>query len=570
VIVECPLRMVIRPRTQLLTALLALVVLAPSAGAWAEADERLMVSFADPPPSSEARERLAGLGTVTPTLPEAGIWTVRPGTKRTVRADALRRAGVKSAEWSLHHHSDELVKVPALPLPKKFGQPRDPLFRTGQQWGLLGKAYWAPRVAARSVRPRIAVLDSGIDPAHEEWKGRGADDSPLAAGRSTIRSSGRWQDWGVEGHGTHVAGVAAAPANGVGIVGVAPAVRRQAEVIPVQIADRQGRSTDETMIKGIRWAVNRGARVLNISAGGPGYSSAFQEAIYWATERGAVIVASVGNEGAASKGLVNYPAGYRRVIGVGAICDGNPTTPDCETDPNGVAAFSTRNRTVDLVAPGVNVLSSVPKRVKFRLISPGYARKDGTSMAAPFVAGAAALVFANHPKLSAYQVRRQLTNTATDIERQGRDSASGWGIVNPEAASRFAAPPDDPHEVNDTLSRAHRLSLRTGGRSTIEATVDRHDDPTDLYAVYLDRGDRVRARLTHDRGWVELRAWQPGVRRITRAKRAKGLLALGGKRRSGSASVLTVTRRAPKNGIYYVDVGARRGVSSYRLVIERR
>jgi hypothetical protein len=208
--------------------------------------------------------------------------------------------------------------------------------------------------------------------------------------------------------------------------------------------------------------------------------------------------------------------------------------------------------------------------VTFRLVSPGYALKDGTSMAAPFVAGAAALVFANHPRLSAYQVRRQLTNTATDIERRGRDDASGHGIVNPEAASRFAAPPDDPYEVNDTLSRAQRFSLRAGGRRTIEATVDRHDDPTDLYAVYLNRGDQLRARLTHGRGWVELRAWRPGVRKITRAKRAKGLLALGGKRKSGSASLLTLTRRAPKNGIYYVDVGARRGISNYRLVIERR
>jgi len=561
---------VIRPRTPLLTALLALAVAAPSAGALAEADQRLMVSFADSPGSQEAKQRLAGLGAVTPTLPEAGIWTVSPTSRSTVRARALRRPRVKSAEWSLRHRSAELRKVPALPLPKKFGKPRDPFFRRDRQWGLFGKAYWGPRVTARTARPRIAVLDSGIDPTHEEWSGAKAGASPLASGRSTIRAAGKWRDWGVEGHGTHVAGVAAAPANGVGIVGVAPAVKQQAEVVPVQIADQQGRSTDETMIRGIRWAVNRGARVVNISAGGPGYSSAFQEAVYWATERDAVIVASVGNEGAVGRGLINYPAGYRRVIGVGAICDGNPTTPDCETNPGGVAAFSNRNRSVDLVAPGVNVLSSVPKRVKFRLVSPGYALKDGTSMAAPFVSGAAALVFANHPKLSAYQVRRQLANTATDIERLGRDDASGYGIVNPEGASRFAAPPDDPFEVNDTLSRAHRFALRVGAARTVEAVVDRSDDPTDLYAVYLRRGDRLRARLSHPRGWVELRVWQPGVRRITRAKRAKNLLALGGRRKSGRSTLLTLTRRAPKNGIYYVDVGARRGVTSYRLVIERR
>ena len=105
-------------------------------------------------------------------------------------------------------------------------------------------------------------------------------------------------------------------------MGVAPASATDGQVIPVQIADNEGASTDETMIKGIRHAANNGAKVINISAGGPGYSRAFQDTVLWATRKGALIVASVGNQGQDINAL-NFPAGYSRVLGVGAQCDGN-------------------------------------------------------------------------------------------------------------------------------------------------------------------------------------------------------------------------------------------------------
>jgi hypothetical protein len=560
------------PRALLATACAVATLLASGAvalGSGQTPDRRLLITFSDAPTRAEVGTRLAGLGEVSPVLPETGIWALRPARPDEARLQALGRERVRGAEWPLARATAERKRVPPLPLPSGVASPSDPFYASQRQWGLL-RSPWSPRVAARRVRPRIAVLDSGIDSSHEEWRSGSKGASPLADGRSTVRAAARWQDWGEVGHGTHVAGVAAAPANGVGIVGVAPAVDRTAEVIPVQISDRFGRSTDEDMIRGIRWAVNRGAKVINISAGGPGALTAFQETVYWATERGAVIVASVGNEGTAGPGFVNYPAGYRRVIGVGALCDGDPGTPDCDRDPRGVAAFSNRNRTVDLVAPGVNVLSTVPERVSFRRIAPGYALKDGTSMAAPFVAGAAALVFANHPRLSAFQVRRQLINTATDIGRRGRDNAAGYGIVNPQAAASYPAPPDDPFEVNDTLARAQPLSVAAGRRRTIVAAVDVFDDPTDLYRVRLRRGERLDARLAHRRGWVQLRLWRPGVRRVTRARRAPGLLSLGATRRSSGRARLSVSRRAPRTGFYYVDVAARRGVTSYTLVIERR
>ena len=157
----------------------------------------------------------------------------------------------------------------------------------------------------------------------------------------------------------------------------------------------------------------------------------------------------MGNQGQDVNAL-NYPAGYRRVLGVGAQCDGIVTF-DCPR-PFQAATFSNHNRTVDVIAPGVNVLSSVPKRVTEREVAPGYALKDGTSMAAPYVSGVAALVMAaNGNALSPYQVLRQIENTANDLGPAGRDNVNGYGVVNPRAAVTLPGPADDVDEVNDDV-----------------------------------------------------------------------------------------------------------------------
>ncbi len=295
---------------------------------------------------------------------------------------------------------------------------------------------------------------------------------------------------------------------------MSPAAAGTAPVIPVQIADRDGSSTDETMMRGIRHAVINGAKVINISAGGPGYSQAFQDTILWAAARGALVVASVGNQGQDVNAL-NYPAGYRRVLGVGAQCDG-VVTFDCPR-PFATATFSNHNRTVDVIAPGVNVLSSVPKRVSERVVAPGYALKDGTSMASPYVAGVAALVMAaNGGTLSPYQVLRQIKNTATDIGPTGRDNTSGFGVVNPRAAVTLQGPPDDPGEVNDDVKwlRGATPLDEVGTPLVIEATADQFEDSEDVYAVRLARGERLRTVLTHGKPRLDLYLWDPGTRTV--------------------------------------------------------
>jgi len=339
-------------------------------------------------------------------------------------------------------------------------------------------------------------------------------------------------------------------------------------VIPVQIADTMGASTDETMMKGIRHAVNNGAKVINISAGGPGFSRAFQDTVLFATRKGALIVASVGNQGQDVNAL-NFPAGYSRVLGVGAQCDGNITF-DCPA-PFQAATFSNHNRTVDVIAPGVNILSSVPTRVTDRAVAPGYALKDGTSMAAPYVTGVASLVMAaNGGRLSPYQVARQITNTAVDLGRSGRDDVNGWGLVNPRAAVTLRAPADDASEVNDDVKwvRTSQTALDQRGRATITATADRYEDPDDVYPLRLQRGDRVALTLTHRTAVLDLYLWEPGTPTVgtDNGNLERHLLRF----RSGGRKKVVINYTAERSGLHFVDVFARRGGDAYTLRISRR
>jgi subtilisin family serine protease len=526
-------------------------------------DTTLLVTFADRPDRGEARARLAGLGDdVRPVVPEAGVWALAPGSPATARDAALRRPQVTAAEWSLARTPDDRPPPPGTPGPAPVFT--DPLFTPPGQWGLLAGPSWSADLTTLGPRPRIAILDSGIDPTHEEW---GGPASPLVAPRSTLRGDLNAADHGETGHGTHVAGIAAAPANGVGVVGVAPA-SPSAQVIPVQIADTQGASTDETMMKGIRHAVNNGAKVINISAGGPGFSRAFQDTILFATRKGALIVASVGNQGQDVNAL-NFPAGYSRVLGVGAQCDGNVTF-DCPR-PFATATFSNHNRTVDVIAPGVNILSSVPVRVTDRAVAPGYALKDGTSMAAPYVTGVAALVMAaNGGRLSPYQVARQITNTAIDMGRSGRDDVNGYGLVNPRAAVTLRAPADDASEVNDDVKwvKTTKTALDRRGRATIAATADRYEDPDDVYPLPLKRGDRVALTLTHRTAVLDLYLWEPGTPTVgtDNGNLERHLLRF----RSGGRKKVVINYTAERSGLHFVDVFARRGGGAYTLRISRK
>jgi len=521
----------------------------------------LLITFRDAPSDSAARAALEGLGRIEPAAPEAGIWAVRAPADPALRERALRRPGVESAAWSLARRSDERrapdqVPAPApSPLTPVPSAPTDEYFANGRQWALTTPATtWGIDLTGTPPRPRIAILDSGIDSTHPEWSG---PNSPLVRPYSAQTGRQSAEDWGKTGHGTHVAGSAAAPINGLGVVGVAPGARGTAEVIPVQISDRDGYSTDETMIKGIRWSVQNGAKVINISAGGVGDSPAFQRVIDWAFARDALVVASVGNDGQ-EYSAVNYPAGYWNVLGVAAQCSG-VVNADCPT-PYGLATFSTRNRSVDLVAPGVDIISSVPPRVTQGEVSPGYAIKEGTSMATPFVVGVAAEVFAVNPGASAYQVLMQLINTATDMGPRGRDTGTGSGLINPRAAITLPLPPDDPYEPNSDIPEVRRAKALSPVATT-RGFADGWNDTVDVYPVSLRKGETVRLSAGATRARLKLALWPPGTRTIS-----SGSPAAANRGSSGSPKLGYV---ATRTGRWYVSVRATSGRSPYTLRVGR-
>jgi len=529
---------------------------ASALGRVAPGADALLVTFTDRPSAAAAAARLAGLGRVAPLLPEAGVWRLVPAGDAGVRAAAARRPRVASAEWPLARTSAQRPR-PANPLPSIAPPPLTDPLRAGQ-W-MLSSNGWDPVLTGRGPRPVIAVLDSGIDRQHEEWGGKA---SPLLRGVSVFRRADtNADDWDVSGHGTHVAGIAAAPANGVGVVGVAPARASDAPVLPVQVADQFGDFEDVAIIRGIREAVRRGARVINISAGGDGRVNALQEAVYWATQRGAVIVAAVGNGG---DDEVLFPAGYQRVIGVGAQC-GPRRDLDCPV-PYGVAQFSTRNASVDVVAPGVEILSTVPTHVDRDAVTPGYALKSGTSMAAPYVAGVVALMQASHGNdLSPDQVRAQLRTTARDMGPAGRDDASGYGGVEAARAVTAPAPPDDVREVNDDIRFLGRggTNLANRRRLALTADIDRRDDQDDVYAVRVRAGQRLRVEVVGRSARLNLYLWGPSTRTVTtgQVNLRRNLLAFAGAPRARQVAVV----RARRSGRHFINVYARAGATSYSL-----
>lgn len=530
-------------------------------GQVSDTERGFMVTFRDTPDAAEVRRRLGDLGTVAPLAPDAGVWSLTSATPLRAIVEARGRTQVKAAEWPLVRRSTVRV-APAPPLalvdPGPIAEPM-----SNMQWG-LGAAGWTPPAVGRVPRPIIAILDGGIDRDHPEFAGAA---SPLVSPFTAFpgQAPGDADDWGISGHGTHVAGIAAAPVNGVGVVGVAPASPGGAALMPVQVADRFGDFSDADLIKGIRHAVTNGARVINISAGGPGAVTAFQEVIYWATQRGAVILAATGNEGDAEN-PVNFPAGYRRVIGVGAQCSGQ-TNAGCPV-PFEVATYSNHNYTVDVIAPGDGIVSAVPPAVAEGVVAPGYAMKDGTSMATPFVAGAVALLqAANANSLSSYQVLAQLRATARDLGPRGRDDATGYGALDVSKALSTTVPPDDATEVNDDIRFVNRkpatpLPIGAPGLE-VEADIDRYDDPDDVYPVTVRAGARLRVEVRGVRGRMAIYLWGSRTRTVatTDENVATNLVDM---RASRPRNNVLVTR-VPRSGRYFVNIYARQGQTPYRL-----
>jgi len=278
----------------------------------------------------------------------------------------------------------------------------DPLL--DQQWGLT--AIGAPSVwsVTRGAGITVAVIDSGSGP-HPDL------DANLDAGRTMFGSIDGVGVLDIDnaGHGSHVAGIIAAVANNaIGGSGVAP----QSRILPIRVLDAQGSGDSKDVSKAVRFAVDSGTKVINLSLGGATESTSLTAAIQYAVDRNVLVVAAAGNGAADSP--PKWPAASDLALAVTAV-DRN----------NSVTSFDQRGDYIDLAAPGASILSTA---------SNDYKIQSGTSMAAAFVTGAAALLFAAQPSITAAQVRDVLQRTATDIGAPGRDTTFGYGLINLVAA----------------------------------------------------------------------------------------------------------------------------------------
>lgn len=320
----------------------------------------------------------------------------------------------------------------------------DPL--RDQQWALGTIAAYDAWDITTGGPIVIAVIDTGVDANHPELAGR------VLSGFNAITGSPNASD--DNGHGTAVAGIIAASGdNGEGIAGLCWGC----VILPIKACLSNGRCRDSSVISAIRWATDNGARIINLSLGGSSPSPALQEAVRYANERGVLIVAASGNERAEGN-TPNYPAAYAEALAVGATGYSDEVT-----------GFSNTGDFIDLVAPGIDIATTIPGN--------GYALATGTSFASPFVSGAAALIMTLRPDLSNSDVRCVLAISADDRGAPGRDSEYGYGRLNVLTALQTA-----------TTYGGCPLGTPVGGSAVSFDPFARVDAPTDGRIYFPETG----------------------------------------------------------------------------------
>jgi subtilisin family serine protease len=296
------------------------------------------------------------------------------------------------------------------------GDPNDPDYASQGDLPLIGMpAAWTATRGSSSVV--IAILDTGTTVGHPDFAGTVFGDA-----HDFVDNPERTDAVDDNGHGTHVTGTIAAQANNlVGVAGMAPAV----SIMPVKVLDSHGNGPISAVLDGIAYATQKHVSVISMSLGAPAALfdattlAAFQASINSAYSAGITIVAAAGNDFNTS---VEYPCAFVHVICVGA-------TDNLDQH----ADFSNANAFVDISAPGVGIVSTVPPS--------GYASASGTSMATPHVAALAGLIRSIHPEETVDQVEATILTTAVDLGPAGRDDQFGAGRINAAAAVNLA-PPD--------------------------------------------------------------------------------------------------------------------------------
>ncbi|HUR61779.1 MAG TPA: S8 family serine peptidase [Candidatus Thermoplasmatota archaeon] len=381
--------------TCILVAALLGTGVAAAAPAADDPPQRLVVHFDRMPPGLQPHGDYEGADVLA--IDEAlGFAVVQAPHGKAFKEHVHGRSGVRSIEADGVSHALGLT-------------PTDPGF--GKQYApqaIGAPAAWSTSLGGPAAT--VCMLDTGVRYTHEDLKAR------YVGGTDLVNfDSDPWDDGG---HGTRTAGVAVATINnGLGVAGIANAPLKE-----VKVLDSQGQGYDSDIAMGIRWCADNGARIVSMSVGGPTPSSAVQSAVDYAWGKGLLLVAAAGNGGCAD--CVLYPAAYSNVIAVGCIDQALAT---CSTTSKGLQ--------VDLAAPGSNIYTTGHGA------NNAYLYGGGTSLSAPHVSGAAALVWNAHPTYTNVQVRQALEATAQDVGPAGRDTASGAGLVRADRALAYGSAP---------------------------------------------------------------------------------------------------------------------------------
>ena len=295
----------------------------------------------------------------------------------------------------------------------------------GAQWNLpmIGATdAWATSQGAGVI---VAVIDTGVDGTHPDLAGRVLGEIDLLPEVTPAPEQ--------NGHGTRVASIIASSLDGQGMAGVAP----QATILPVSALDPAGYGDSSTVARAIIAAADAGARVINLSLGGPDQDPVLDQACAYAFAKGAIVVAAGGNS-FLDGNKVQYPAASPNVLAVASV--------DRTGTPSG---FSNTGPHIDVAAPGEGVYAAIPGGT--------YTEESGTSFAAPHVAAALALVLAANPALSAAEAASVVQLTAADdLSGNGRDDQLGQGIVRADRAVAAAVT-----TVPSGLPAASKVRLRS-------------------------------------------------------------------------------------------------------------
>jgi subtilisin family serine protease len=344
-----------------------------------------------------------------------------------IAPSSLARVGRRALAFGLAAVVACAVTVGGLPSVAAADQIR------GDQWQLAAldvRDAWKLSTGKGVV---VAVIDSGVDAKHPDLAGQVLPGIDLV---NPQEADGGEAD--PVGHGTTVAGlIAGSDSDSTGVVGIAPGVK----ILPVRVLDKDNKYDDPGVVAtGVRWAVDHGASVINLSLGGATRSEAIAASLRYAAAHDVVVVACTGNIATdPSIHEVWYPAREPGVIAVAGLSTATVVTRSASPAPSRSGSGGTGGsdalwsgsltgpETV-LTAPAVNLTGAKP--------GGGYWQVQGTSFAAPLVAGAASLVRARYPEMSAANVINRLIGTAKDLGPQGRDDRFGFGEVNPLAALR--------------------------------------------------------------------------------------------------------------------------------------